>query len=437
MPRRRARYDDGPRRSTRDPRCSRRERPRADRFRDRVQRSLSGSSLSSWILRVSVLRPQPSHCAASERRPPVWASARRISVRSNSFSSRPPLRARRARAPARARDRAPVASCLRRHASLRRCGSHIRRQIGRVDALPRRHHRQPVADVLELAHVAGKVECRQQLQRCVGELLRLDRELARALAQEMPRQRRDVLAALAQRRQAQANDVEPVHQVFAKQPLPHALVQILVRCRDDAHVGLQRCVAADAVVFAVGKHAQQAHLQVRRHVADLVEEQRAAFGLLEAAAARALRAGECTALVAEQFGFQQVLRYRRGVDRDERRRGARAVPVQRARDQLLAGARFAGDQHRRVRMRQPSDRAKNFLHRRRLPEHLGCVGDRLRAEPPSPGLRRSRGGSARPRDRRRTAWAGTRSPALERRDGAVEIRVRGHDDHRHVADDAP
>ena len=50
-----------------------------------------------------------------------------------------------------------------------------------------------------------------------------------------------------------------------------------------------RLVAADAVELAVGEHAQQARLQVGRHVADLVEEQRAAVGLLEAAAPRRLR----------------------------------------------------------------------------------------------------------------------------------------------------
>ena len=91
---------------------------------------------------------------------------------------------------------------------------------------------------------------------------------------------------LAQRRQAQPHDVEPVHQVLAEQSLAHALLEILVRRRDHAHVRLERRMAADAVVLAVGQHAQQPHLQVGRHVADLVQEQRAAFGLLEAAAAR-------------------------------------------------------------------------------------------------------------------------------------------------------
>ena len=58
-----------------------------------------------------------------------------------------------------------------------------------------------------------------------------------------------------------------------------------MRGGDHAHVGLDRLVAADAIELAVGQHAQQARLQLERHVADLVEEQRAALGLLEAAAA--------------------------------------------------------------------------------------------------------------------------------------------------------
>ena len=82
--------------------------------------------------------------------------------------------------------------------------------------------------------------------------------------------------------------------------------------------------------MAVRQHAQQPRLQVRRHVADLVQEQRAAFGLLEAPAPLRLRTGERAALVAEQLRFQQLLRNRRGVDRDERLRGTRAVTMQRA-----------------------------------------------------------------------------------------------------------
>ena len=91
--------------------------------------------------------------------------------------------------------------------------------------------------------------------------------------------------ALAQARQAQADHVQAVVEVLAERALAHARLEVLVRGGDHAHVRLERLVAADAVELAVGEHAQQARLQVRRHVADLVEEQRAALGLLEAAAA--------------------------------------------------------------------------------------------------------------------------------------------------------
>src|SRR5256885_15602434 len=84
--------------------------------------------------------------------------------------------------------------------------------------------------------------------------------------------------------------------------------------------------------------SQKPRLQLRRHVADLVEKERAAFGLLEAPAPLLLRAGERTALMAEELRFQQVLGHRRGIDGDKRLGRARAMTVQRARHQLLAGA---------------------------------------------------------------------------------------------------
>ena len=46
---------------------------------------------------------------------------------------------------------------------------------------------------------------------------------------------------------------------------------------------LQRLVAADAGEFAVLQHAQDFALERERHVADFVEEKRAAVALLEAA----------------------------------------------------------------------------------------------------------------------------------------------------------
>ena len=63
--------------------------------------------------------------------------------------------------------------------------------------------------------------------------------------------------------------------------------------------------AADAGEAPLLQHAQQRRLQRQRHRGDLVEEQRAAVGLLEAALAAPVGAGEGAALVAEQLALQQ------------------------------------------------------------------------------------------------------------------------------------
>ena len=249
--------------------------------------------------------------------------------------------------------------------------------------------------------------------------------------EEMPRQQRNVLGALAQARQAQADDVEAMVEVLAERALAHALLEVLVRGGDHPHVDLHLLVAADAIEAAVRQHAQQPRLQLRRHVADLVEEQRAALGLLEAAAALLLRAGERAALVAEQLGLEQVLRHRRGVDGDEGLCGARTMPVQRPGDKLLAGAGLAGDQHRDARLGKAADGAENLLHRRRVAEDLGRLRQRLDGLGLAPAL------VERAPDQldRLVDVEGLRQvlvgAALERGHGAVEIGVRGHHDHRH------
>ncbi len=64
------------------------------------------------------------------------------------------------------------------------------------------------------------------------------------------------------------------------------------------------CVPADAVDLALLERAQQLRLQPRMHLADLVEQQRAAVRLLELADAAGDGAGEGALLVAEQLAFR-------------------------------------------------------------------------------------------------------------------------------------
>jgi hypothetical protein len=133
----------------------------------------------------------------------------------------------------------------------------------------------------------------------------------------------------------------------------------------DPHVGADRVVAADRHELALLEHAQQPGLRLQRHVADLVQEQRAALGLLEAADPPRRGAGERALLVPEQLALDELRGDRRHVDGHERAALALAEVVERLRHQLLAGAGLARDEDGEVRVREPGDDPVDVLHRRR------------------------------------------------------------------------
>ena len=82
-------------------------------------------------------------------------------------------------------------------------------------------------------------------------------------------------------------------------------------------VDVDRSIAAEALEAPLLEHAQQLGLRHQRHVADFVEEQRAAVGQLEAAGLAIVRAGERALFVAEDFRLEQAVGQRRAVDRLE------------------------------------------------------------------------------------------------------------------------
>jgi hypothetical protein len=83
--------------------------------------------------------------------------------------------------------------------------------------------------------------------------------------------------------------------------------------------------------------------------------------------------------MAEQFGFDKILRDGGHVEGDEILVGARAVLVQSMGDQLLAGAALAVDQHRDTGARQSADGAKHLLHGGGLTDDLRGGGGLLLA----------------------------------------------------------
>ena len=106
--------------------------------------------------------------------------------------------------------------------------------------------------------------------------------------------------------------------------------------------------------------------------------------------------------------------------------------MQCAGDQFLAGARFASDEHRYMRLRQAANRAEHVLHRRGFAEHFAfarrrrffgrnglsdrnCAADQCQRLIDVKRLRQI-----------------LKRAALKRLHGGVEIRERGHHNHRHL-----
>ena len=200
--------------------------------------------------------------------------------------------------------------------------------------------------------------------------------------QEEARERQDVLAARAQRLDCDRDDVEPEVEVLAEAAGGDGIAEVAVGGGHHAHVDVPRLRRAHSLHLAVLEHAQQLGLELGRDLADLVEEERAAVGALEAAGAGLERSGERAALVAEELALEHAGRERRAVHGDERRADAVAPVVQQPRDELLARPALTLYQDARRRPRHPPHQLEQIAARRALGDHrLGRVGGGLLAQP--------------------------------------------------------
>ena len=127
------------------------------------------------------------------------------------------------------------------------------------------------------------------------------------------------------------------------------LGEVAIRGRDDADIdGRARGIGSHGLDLAVLEEAQEQRLHAQAHLADFVEEQRAAVRQTELADLVAIRAGEAALDVAEQLRFEQRFGDARAVDGHELGRAAARMIVNVPGDDILAGAAFAGHQHFRV-----------------------------------------------------------------------------------------
>src|SRR5207237_2045369 len=244
------------------------------------------------------------------------------------------------------------------------------RQVLEPDLGRRAEHDRLLDRMLELADVPLPLVSEQRPVRRGRERLRSAAEPGGGRAEEVLDQGRQVLGALAERREDDAHHVQPVVEVLTEGAGLHLGLEVLVGGGEHAHVDAERAVAAHALELALLEHAQDLGLGLERHVADLVEEEAAAVGHLELAFPRPDRAGEGALLVPEELALDQLPREGGAVPLDERLGAPGAVVVERIGHELLARAARPPDEDRQVGVGHLADHVEHALHGRALADHV-------------------------------------------------------------------
>src|SRR2546429_4200754 len=97
------------------------------------------------------------------------------------------------------------------------------------------------------------------------------------------------------------NHVQTVKQILSQGRPAHSIVRIFVGGRENANVNRNFFATAKAMNHALFDDPQKLRLQQRRHLADLIEQERAGVGELETAMSSRHCSGESPFLVAEQL----------------------------------------------------------------------------------------------------------------------------------------
>ena len=216
---------------------------------------------------------------------------------------------------------------------------------------------RPLDGSTQLTNIARPIMPRELVQ----EILRCTRMPGELFVEGLDEQW-NVIAALAERGQSQADDVEPVVEIGAERTTVDGCAQVLMGGGDDANVDADLIAPADALDHALFDHAEQSRLQVERQLSNLVEEYRATGRALDRADARSSSAGERALLVAEQLALDQRRRNRAAVDNDERSAAARARLMNGLRQQRLARPGLALDQDSRVGACDARQRLEHTAH---------------------------------------------------------------------------
>jgi hypothetical protein len=157
---------------------------------------------------------------------------------------------------------------------------------------------------------------------------------------------RDVLTALAKRRQAQRHDGETVIEILAESTGVNRREKVLVGRSDDREIHGLAAGAAEAAHAALLNDVEKLGLERVGQERDFVEQDGSTVSTLKEAGFRLSRIREGAALEAEQLGLEQARGNRRAVDINERSVATRSRAMDQPGDQVLSGTGFALEQDR-------------------------------------------------------------------------------------------
>ena len=198
---------------------------------------------------------------------------------------------------------------------------------------------------LQLADIAGPVECAQQRKRTVGQREMAQARLFADADEEMAGEGGNVAGPLAQRWQGDPGAGQSGQQALVEMPFRHHVVERQVAGGQDADIDLETVLGADRADDAFIERRRQLALQVGREAVDLVEDERARIAELDGADLPVERAGKRVRLVAEQGAFYRICRDAADIEQAERSLGARGCRMHRAQQHFLADTAFAFDKH--------------------------------------------------------------------------------------------
>ena len=181
----------------------------------------------------------------------------------------------------------------------------------------------------------------QRLHGCRGNLEAWTAHFATETVEEIVCQCRDVRLPVAQRRQGDGHDVEPIVQVLAKGTALHGLTQSRLVAASRRTLARMSFTPPNALKFLVLHHAQELGLQVGRQIANFIQEDRAAVRHLELPLLLCRGACEGTLFMAKQLAGQQLWGERHAIDRHKGLLGAWTPLMQSAGHDFFAGAAFA------------------------------------------------------------------------------------------------